>query len=103
MNVSCDSLRPERFAAIRRRGVLHDVLSAMDVAEAAGLTPLKVNVVLLRGRNDDEILDFAYFARPLSASYDSLSSCPSMRRGTGDRTRLVPGMRSSSGSTHAGP
>ena len=61
--MSCDSLRPERFAAIRRRGNLDVVLDAMDAAEQAGLTPLKVNVVLLRGQNDDEILDFAAFAR----------------------------------------
>ncbi|HQU27446.1 MAG TPA: radical SAM protein, partial [Acidimicrobiales bacterium] len=63
VNVSCDSLRPERFAAIRRRGDLATVLAAMDAAEAAGLAPLKVNVVVLRGENDDEVLDFARFAR----------------------------------------
>ena len=63
MNISCDSLRPERFGTIRRRGDLATVLRAMDAAEAAGLGPVKVNVVLIRGRNDDEILDFATFAR----------------------------------------
>ncbi|MGH9098629.1 MAG: GTP 3',8-cyclase MoaA, partial [Acidimicrobiales bacterium] len=63
VNVSCDSLRPERFASIRRRGELDVVLDAMASAESAGLVPLKVNVVLLRGRNDDEILDFAAFSR----------------------------------------
>ncbi|MGD0219425.1 MAG: GTP 3',8-cyclase MoaA [Acidimicrobiales bacterium] len=63
VNVSCDSLRPERFAAIRRRGELGRVLAAMDVAEKAGLRPLKVNVVLQRGVNDDEIPDFVAFSR----------------------------------------
>ncbi len=63
VNISCDSLRAGRFGDIRRRGDLGTVLSAMDAAEAAGLTPVKVNVVLLRGTNDDEILDFAAFAR----------------------------------------
>jgi cyclic pyranopterin phosphate synthase len=63
VNVSCDSLREERFASIRRRGDLSKVLTAMDAAEAAGLKPLKVNVVIVRQRNDDEILDFARFAR----------------------------------------
>jgi len=63
VNVSCDSLRADRFGLIRRRGQLDVVLHAMDVAEAAGLSPLKVNVVLVRGRNDDEILEFAAFAR----------------------------------------
>ena len=63
VNLSCDSLRPERFAAIRRGGQLQTVLDAMDAAEAAGLRPVKVNVVLMAGTNDDEIVDFAAFAR----------------------------------------
>ena len=63
VNVSCDSLRPERFALIRRRGELPRVLDSMAAAEKAGLTPLKVNVVLVAGVNDDEIVDFAAFAR----------------------------------------
>ena len=63
VNISCDSLRPETFGAIRRRGKLATVLGAMDAAEAAGLAPLKVNVVLVPGENDDEIVDFARFSR----------------------------------------
>jgi len=63
INISCDSLRPARFAQIRRRGDLAAVLAAMDAAEQAGLAPLKVNVVMLAGMNDDEIVDFARFAR----------------------------------------
>jgi cyclic pyranopterin phosphate synthase len=63
VNISCDSLQTERFARIRRRGNLAAVLASMHAAEAAGLTPLKVNVVLMAGVNDDEILDFAAFAR----------------------------------------
>ena len=63
VNVSCDSLRDDRFAALRRRGDLATVLGAMDVADGVGLGPVKVNVVLLAGVNEDEILDFAAFAR----------------------------------------
>ncbi len=63
VNISCDSLRPDRFTAIRRRGDLGTVLGAMDAAEAAGLGPVKVNVVLVAGVNDDEVEDFATFAR----------------------------------------
>lgn len=63
VNVSCDSLRPDRFAAIRRRGDLETVLASMAAAELAGLTPVKVNVVLMMGSNEDEVLDFAAFAR----------------------------------------
>src|ERR1039458_5050467 len=53
VNVSCDSLRADRFESIRRRGDLATVLGSMGAAEAAGLTPLKVNVVLLRGNHDE--------------------------------------------------
>lgn len=63
VNVSCDSLRADRFPTIRRRGRLETVLEAMAAAEAAGLQPVKVNVVLMAGVNDDEILDFAELAR----------------------------------------
>ena len=91
VNVSCDSLRPERFAAIRRRGVLSEVLRAMDAAEAAGLTPLKVNVVLLRGHNDDEILDFASFARATGRIVRFIEFMPLDAQGDWDRARLVPG------------
>jgi cyclic pyranopterin phosphate synthase len=54
LNVSLDTLIPERFAAITRRDRLDDVLTGMAAARAAGLDPVKVNAVLLRGVNDDE-------------------------------------------------
>ncbi len=63
VTVSCDSLDPETFARIRRRGVLSTVLQSMDAAEAAGLRPLKVNVVLMSGVNETEVRAFAQFAR----------------------------------------
>jgi GTP 3',8-cyclase len=91
VNVSCDSLRPERFAAIRRRGKLDVVLDAMRAAEEAGLTPLKVNVVLLRGHNDDEILDFASFARTTGRIVRFIEFMPLDAQGNWDRGQLVPG------------
>jgi len=91
VNVSCDSLRPERFAAIRRRGTLDVVLHAMSAAEKAGLTPLKVNVVLLRGQNDDEILDFASFARTTGRIVRFIEFMPLDAQGKWDRSQLVPG------------
>ncbi|HEY3809882.1 MAG TPA: GTP 3',8-cyclase MoaA [Acidimicrobiales bacterium] len=91
VNVSCDSLRPERFTAIRRRGDLGVVLQAMAAAEAAGLTPLKVNVVLLRGQNDDEILDFAAFARHTGRIVRFIEFMPLDAQGAWDRQQLVPG------------
>lgn len=91
VNVSCDSLRPERFAAIRRRGDLDVVLEAMDAAEAAGLSPVKVNVVLLRGQNDDEVVDFAGFARRTGRNVRFIEYMPLDAQGEWDRDRLVPG------------
>ncbi|MGQ9554568.1 MAG: GTP 3',8-cyclase MoaA [Anaerolineae bacterium] len=60
VNVSLDSLRDERFHAITRRGRLADVLTGMRAAQEAGLTPVKINMVVIRGVNDDEVVDFAY-------------------------------------------
>ncbi len=91
VNVSCDSLRDDRFARIRRRGRLRPVLQAMDAAEAAGLTPLKVNVVLIRGENDDEIVDFAAFARSTGRTVRFIEFMPLDADGQWQRDRLVPG------------
>jgi len=63
VNISLDSLRPERFLAMTRRDELHRVLDGIAGAQQAGFDPVKVNVVLQRGVNDDEIVDFADFGR----------------------------------------
>ncbi len=57
VNVSLDTLRPERFAAITRQGRLSDVLEGIAAAHAAGLEPVKINTVVIRGMNDDEIVN----------------------------------------------
>ncbi|WP_163512587.1 GTP 3',8-cyclase MoaA [Fodinicola acaciae] len=62
INISLDTLRPERFSQITRRHRLDDVLAGVHAANAAGLRPVKINTVLLRDVNDDEapeLLDFA--------------------------------------------
>jgi GTP 3',8-cyclase len=59
VNISLDTLRPERFTRIARRGHLDDVLHGIDSALRAGLKPLKINCVVMRGWNDDEVADFA--------------------------------------------
>ncbi|MDF2924116.1 MAG: MoaA [Paenibacillaceae bacterium] len=58
LNVSLDSLRPDRFALITRGGEIRRVLGGIDAALEAGLDPVKLNVVLMKGINDDEIEDF---------------------------------------------
>ena len=59
LNISLDTLRPDRFEVIARRPGLDKVLSGIDAAIAAGLGPIKLNCVVMRGQNDDELADFA--------------------------------------------
>lgn len=59
VNISSDSLRQERIVAIARRDLKFDPVAAFEAAIAAGLEPVKVNIVVMRGLNDDEIEDFA--------------------------------------------
>ena len=54
VNVSLDSARPETYAAVTRRDRWHDVVRGLEAATSAGLAPVKINAVLLRGVNDDE-------------------------------------------------
>ena len=63
VNISIDSLEPERFASITRRDALAKVLEGVDAAIAAGLTPVKINTVMMKGVNDDEVRAFVRFAR----------------------------------------
>jgi cyclic pyranopterin phosphate synthase len=59
VNISADSLRGDRIVAIARRSLGFDPVTAADAAQAAGLAPIKLNVVVMRGTNDDEVVDFA--------------------------------------------
>ena len=59
VNISADSLRQERIIAIARRDLKFDPVAAFEAAIEAGLQPVKVNVVVMRGLNDDEVEDFA--------------------------------------------
>ena len=59
VNVSLDTLRTDRFQYITRLGRLRDVLEGIEAAREAGFRPVKINAVVMRGVNDDEILDFA--------------------------------------------
>ena len=62
INVSLDTLRPERFARISGRDELPRVLRGITAAQKAGLTPIKLNVVPLRGFNEDELGDFLEYS-----------------------------------------
>ncbi|HYR42240.1 MAG TPA: radical SAM protein, partial [Terriglobia bacterium] len=57
INVSIDTLRPDRFTALTKRGNLDEVLAGVFAAKKAGISPIKINAVIIRGTNDDEITD----------------------------------------------
>ncbi|HVA64227.1 MAG TPA: radical SAM protein, partial [Terriglobales bacterium] len=77
VTISLDSLQPEKFARITRvPDGLPRVLAALDAAAAAGLAPVKVNVVLLRGVNDDEVEALAGFARERAATVRFIEFMP---------------------------
>jgi GTP 3',8-cyclase len=59
VNISLDTLNPEKFRKITRGGRLEDVLEGIEAARAVGLNPVKMNMVVMAGVNDDEIADFA--------------------------------------------
>ena len=62
LNISLDTLRPDRFRALTRTGELHKVLDGIAAAVAAGFREIKLNAVMMRGVNDDELIDLVNFA-----------------------------------------
>ena len=67
LTVSLDTLRADRFRALTRRDDLTAVLDGIQAADSAGFRPLKIDTVVMRGVNDDEICDLIEFARPCGA------------------------------------
>ena len=76
LNISVDSLKPERYAAITGGGSLARVLTGIEEAYAAGFDSLKINVVLLRGQNDDETGDFIALTKDRNISVRFIEYMP---------------------------
>lgn len=78
VNISLDTMKPERFKTITRFGNLSDVWQGIHAAEDAGLTPIKLNVIPMRGINDDEIADFVMLtmSHPWSVRFIELMKFP---------------------------
>ncbi|MFD8755917.1 GTP 3',8-cyclase MoaA [Kitasatospora sp. NPDC059577] len=89
VNVSLDTLRPERFAAITRRDRIGDVFAGLAAAKAAGLGPVKVNAVPVRGVNEDEIVPLAAFAVEHGYLMRFIESMPLDAQGAWDRAAMV--------------
>jgi len=89
LNISIDTLRADRFAALTRRDRLDDVLRGIAAAAASGLRPLKLNTVAMRGVNDDELCDLVEFASAHGAELRFIEQMPLDSGHTWDRTSMV--------------
>ena len=90
VNISLDSLRPETFLALTRRDELDRVLAGIDAALAVGLDPVKVNCVVIRGVNDDEVVDLAAFGRDRGVGIRFIEFMPLDAPGNWTQDQVVP-------------
>jgi cyclic pyranopterin phosphate synthase len=91
INISLDSLRPEVFAKIARRNLLDRVMAGIESAAAAGFRPIKLNMVVVRGLNDDELEAFALLTRRTPFHVRFLEYMPLDGYGNWDRNKIVAG------------
>jgi len=89
LNVSLDTLRPDRFRQLTRRDRLADVLAGVEAAARSGLRPLKLNAVAMRGVNDDELVDLVQFALAHDAQMRFIEQMPLDAGHTWDRGQMV--------------
>lgn len=90
VNISLDSLKPEKFYQITRGGSLSNVLSGIDKALEVGLVPVKLNTVVMRGINDDELTDLVQFAITKGATCRFLEVMPLGAVGLENRHWFMP-------------
>lgn len=90
VNISLDSLRRSRVVDLTRRDVLDRVLGGIDAAVVAGLTPVKVNVVVVRGVNDDEVVEMAAYGRKRGVDIRFIEFMPLDADGGWQADQVVP-------------
>src|SRR6266511_2484203 len=88
--ISLDSLRRDRFKQITRRDGLESVLRGIDASLAAGLAPVKINAVVVRGFNDDEVIPMARWARDLGVELRFIEFMPLDAPGEWTRDQVIP-------------
>jgi cyclic pyranopterin phosphate synthase len=93
INVSLDSLQPARFERVVRRDgqLVFKILDGMRRAQSAGLSPVKVNCVVMRGYNDDELLDFVRLGREENFQIRFIEYMPLDAQGEWSMQTVVPG------------
>jgi GTP 3',8-cyclase len=94
VTVSCDSLMRHRFEEMTRRDALDKVLAGLLAAEAAGLTPIKINCVMIGGQNEEEVVDFAGWARATGYEVRFIEYMPLDAEQAWERAKVVPPRRS---------
>jgi len=90
VNISLDTLRPDTFKELTRRDELDRVLAGVDAALDAGLDPVKINCVVMRGVNDDEVVDLAAFGRARGVGVRFIEFMPLDAQGEWSMDRVVP-------------
>ncbi|MGF1426037.1 GTP 3',8-cyclase MoaA [Kitasatospora sp. LaBMicrA B282] len=89
VNVSLDTLRRDRYQELTRRDRIADVFAGLAAARQAGLAPVKVNAVPVRGVNDDEIVDLVEFAADHGYRMRFIESMPLDAQGAWDRSAMI--------------
>jgi cyclic pyranopterin phosphate synthase len=90
INISLDTLRPDRFLGLTKRRSLEPVLDGIDASLAAGFEPVKINAVLMRGINDDEVADFLDLGRDRGVVVRFIEFMPLDAQGEWSSDRVVP-------------
>jgi GTP 3',8-cyclase len=90
LNISLDSMQKERFKEITRGGDIVQVLAGISSAIRAGFPPPKINMVVMRGVNDDELFDFAELTRKLGVSVRFIEYMPAVKEENW-HTMTIPG------------
>jgi len=91
ITISLDSLKPETFKQMTGVDVLDRVLKGIEAARQAGLQPIKINAVIVRGHNEDEVADFAAFAREHEVGVRFIEFMPLDSGHDWSREMVVPG------------
>ncbi len=89
VNISLDTLRADRFLQMTRRDELHRVLDGIEAAKEAGFDPVKINTVIERGVNDDEIVELAEFGRSAGVEVRFIEFMPLDASGGWGREKVV--------------